>query len=291
MKTTRIITTITGIILVGAQLGLSQGLRSQGQQGRLGAAAGAGCDQALEGRLEMLPTGSLSDDNQAALLHLREEEKLARDVYATLALEWDIPVFTNIARAEQRHMELVKLLVQRYDLTDPVLNDTIGELTDPALGQLFTDLVAAGRGSLEQALRVGATIEDLDLADLQQLLENTDSFDVKLVVYNLAKGSRNHLRAFARTLAATGFDPYVAQYLDQAQVDEIVTSEQERRVVYDEFGDQLAVTCDGSGVGRGRRGGRGGHGGQGCLGCQGGQGGQGPQGGQGGGSRDGSCAG
>jgi hypothetical protein len=35
----------------------------------------------------------LSADESAVLLYLREEEKLAHDVYPTLHAEWSLPIF------------------------------------------------------------------------------------------------------------------------------------------------------------------------------------------------------
>jgi hypothetical protein len=250
---------------------LAQGWR--GGRGQL-----SSCNQALYDRLDSLAVTALSSDEEAALVHMREEEKLARDVYTTLADSWTLPVFTNIAAAEQRHMELMAVLLDRYGTADPIVDDTVGAFTDPELAELYTSLVAAGQSSLEQALIVGATIEDLDLADLGRLIEETDNPDIRLIANNLAKGSRNHLRAFTRLLGASGYGLYTAQYLSQDQVDEIVAASQERGVVYDENGATL--TSFGGGCGKGN--------GWGC-----GQGGRcGRQGnGQGGGLRDGSCIG
>jgi hypothetical protein len=204
---------------------------------------GGGCGQALIERFELLVPEDLDADEVSEIVYLKEEEKLARDVYATLSLEYDVPVFANIARAEQRHMRQVDLLIVRYGLDDPVIEDTIGVFSDPDLAALYGDLVAIGQQSLEDALWVGATIEDLDLADLYDLIDTTDNLDVALIAQNLAAGSRNHLRAFAGQLELMGIT-YDAQYLDPSVVEEIVASDHERGIVYDEFGDVLA-NCGG----------------------------------------------
>ena len=87
-----------------------------------------------------------------------------------------------------------------------------GEFKDTRLASLYTDLVARGRVSLVEALNVGATIEDLDLSDVGKALDASDNRDIDAVMQNLAKGSRNHLRAFSSRLTALGV-PYVAQSL------------------------------------------------------------------------------
>lgn len=50
--------------------------------------------------------------------------------------------------------------------------------------------MADGSRSLADALRVGATIEEIDLLDLEERIAQTDEADIKLVYENLAKGSR-----------------------------------------------------------------------------------------------------
>jgi tRNA isopentenyl-2-thiomethyl-A-37 hydroxylase MiaE len=109
--------------------------------------------------------------------------------------------------------------------------------------------------SLVEALTVGATIEDLDIKDLYELLEQTDNSDIKTIYQNLAKGSRNHLRAYISQLSYRNVI-YEAQFLTQTQVDDIVTSPRERGRV-DENGDQVSgMNGKGSGQRRGNGKGR-----------------------------------
>ena len=247
---------------------------NQGQGKNVGNRQHQGIEVIME-RLDELPVGTLSDDEAATLTYLREEEKLARDVYATLAEKWDTRVFSNITGAEQRHMDLVAELLVRYEIEDPVVDDTAGSFTNPELRDLYVKLVDSGESSLEQALLAGATIEDMDIADIYALIESSENPDVKLVAHNLVKGSRNHLRAFSNALSTQGYDSYKAQRLEQSVIDDIASSEWERRVVYDELGDELATFSGGKGAGKGQGKGQG----QGK--CQGKGQGQGKGGGQG----------
>jgi hypothetical protein len=222
-----------------------------------GARAGRGdraCTGVLDQRLESLPVMPLSSDETAALSLLRLEEKLARDVYTTLSLQWDLPIFSRIARAEQRHMDLVGLLLARHELEDPVTDGAIGAFSEPGVATLYSELIEAGTTSLEDALRVGARVEDMDLADLDSLLKASPSADVALIAHNLAKGSRNHLRAFTGALDRQGATAYEPQYLNAAQLDAVLTAPRERGVVYDELG--ATMSCEGR-QGRGRGNGRG----------------------------------
>lgn len=174
-----------------------------------------------------IATSSLSDAEKAWLVQMREEEKLARDVYTTLGNLWNIQTFGNIAKSEQTHTNAIKTLLDRYMIADPVTVDTVGIFTSPVMQKLYTDLVAQGSTSLLDALKVGATVEDLDIKDLEDLMQTTDNEDILLVYANLTKWSRNHLRAFVSNISRNNWT-YSPQYISQASYDEIINGQQER---------------------------------------------------------------
>lgn len=199
-----------------------------------------------------LPREDLSDAETASLLLMREEEKLARDVYLTLGKQYDVNVFQNIPQAEQRHMDKVGELLAKYEITDPVTDDTVGKFESAKMQELYDTLVDQGSASLTAALQVGATIEDLDIFDLEKAMaEDVDNEDIKLVYQNLTKGSRNHMRAFTAQLEANGAS-YEVQYISAADYAAIVDSEWERGPV-DANGISQGKGCgNGKGNGKGK---------------------------------------
>jgi hypothetical protein len=211
-----------------------------GAQGRPPQGGGASdCQQALLDRFESLDTNTLDQETIDSILLLREEEKLARDVYLTLSWWYDLPVFPNIARSEQQHMNLVALLLDRYELPDPAEGNGIGEFDDPWVQGLYNDLIAQGAQSLVDALIVGATIEDVDIYHLQHILDHSDYDDVNLIVQNMVAGSRNHMRSFVGALEKRQ-ETYDAQFISQSELEAILASPMETAVIYDENGDVLA---------------------------------------------------
>ena len=185
-----------------------------------------GVQNGTPGIIASLPYEELSAEEELSLIRMREEEKLARDVYAALYDIWQKPVFRNISQSEQRHMNAVKVLIDKYELIDPVSDSTMGVFTDPEFSGLYESLVEQGSASLVDALIVGATIEDLDIKDLRDFLAQTDNEDITAVYENLLRGSRNHLRAFTYLLSLTG-ETYEAQYITQEELEAIITSPRE----------------------------------------------------------------
>lgn len=169
---------------------------------------------------------NLSKEEISGLVYMREEEKLAYDVYMTLYSKWNIPIFSNIASSEQTHTNAVKSLLSYYEIPDPVTSDTIGVFKDTNLKKLYETLTEQGLKSVEEALIVGATIEDLDIFDLQRYISETNNPNIINVYENLMKGSRNHLRSFASQLASRDIT-YKPKYISIDEFNLIINSEKE----------------------------------------------------------------
>jgi len=240
----RKLSVILGVLLF---LGIGvQGVSAYRGQGGFGGRSQAGTG--LTSLVSQLPVQDLSDVEKDAVTKMIEEEKLARDVYTYLYKVWNNSVFDRISQSEQRHMDAVAAILDKYGLANPVAGLDYGQFATPEMQELYDALIARGQQSLEDAMQVGATIEDLDIKDLETLLPQIDNDDIRTVFQNLMKGSRNHMRAFVSYLKAMGSN-YTAQYLTQAEVDAIVSSSWERGAV-DKDGNPMG------GFGNGRRGGR-----------------------------------
>ena len=170
---------------------------------------------------------NLSEKEITGLIQMREEEKLARDVYTTLGDIWGMKIFSNISASEQTHTDAIKTLLLRYDIKDPVLSDTVGVFSSKSMQALYDSLVQKGKTSLLEALIVGATVEDLDIKDLETLKKETAKEDILVTYNNLQKGSRNHLRAFVKNIQANG-GTYTPQYISISDYNSIISAEQER---------------------------------------------------------------
>lgn len=127
---------------------------------------------------------------------IREEEKLARDVYTVLAKEWGNPIFSLIIESEQRHMDAMLKLLDYYGIEDPVQDDGVGLFTDSSIFDLYTMLTEWGLKSENDALLVGAYIEEYDILDIWKAVDDTNVVHIDEVYTNLYEGSYNHLRGY-----------------------------------------------------------------------------------------------
>lgn len=145
--------------------------------------------------------GVLSSREIDDLLFMREEEKLARDVYLMMYNMWDeLEIFANIAASEQKHMDAVLRLLIKYEIPDPALGP--GEFTNKELQTLYDELVERGLGGELDALLVGVTIEEKDMTDIVDAMKRTNEPDILRVYDNLLAGSVMHLDAFLSQIEA-----------------------------------------------------------------------------------------
>jgi hypothetical protein len=166
------------------------------------------------------PFGELNALEVEGLLFMAEEEKLAEDVYSALNEKWNLRVFDNIGQAERTHEAAVQTLLERYSLVAPAR--PVGEFSNETLQKLYQNLTERGSLSVEEALRVGAAIEEIDMLDLEERMAQTEREDILLVYSNLMRGSENHLRAFVNNLERQGFE-YSPEYLSQEEYDGIIS--------------------------------------------------------------------
>lgn len=158
--------------------------------------------RAQDGALnETLPAAELSDAQKAGLIFMVEEEKMARDVYEYLYAKWDLGIFGNIAKAEQKHMDAVVALLEKYNLEYAATLQTRGSFENEELQSLYDSLINTGDASIVGALKVGKLIEETDIEDLEAIVAEDIPEDLKAVYENLLNGSYNHLSAFTSQLS------------------------------------------------------------------------------------------
>ena len=184
---------------------------------------GATTDVAVNRGTGVAVADTLDQAEIDGLVYMREEEKLAHDVYTALYEQWGVEEFNTIANSEQRHSDSVLRQLERYGIADPTIGLAAGEFQNDELQALYDQLVAQGSESLEAALRVGAAIEEIDILDLEEELAGTENAALLRVYDNLLRGSRNHLRSFVGLLEDEGVT-YAPEYMDTDAYEGIVST-------------------------------------------------------------------
>ncbi len=169
------------------------GMMGRGLSGQANAQRGAaGCTTSA------LPSGTLTDAQRADLVALTGEEKLAHDVYVTLAAKFPtLTQFARIANSESMHINAMRSILSKYGIADPTAGYAVGEFANATRVAQYKDLVAQATDATS-ALAVGVAIEKLDIADLTNLLKGLTAADVQQVLNNLQRASQMHLAAFQR---------------------------------------------------------------------------------------------
>ncbi|HMT10914.1 MAG TPA: DUF2202 domain-containing protein, partial [Ignavibacteria bacterium] len=106
--------------------------------------------------VQLKASGLITPEEEQALTYIREEEKLAHDVYTFMNNKYDHKVFRNITKAETRHGDFIKELLERYSIADPSDGKKEGEFVNSDLAAVYTRLTEKGSISLNEALKCGA---------------------------------------------------------------------------------------------------------------------------------------
>ena len=182
-------------------------------------------DDETDTQLEELASANLTIEDKNALLFMLEEEKLARDTYEYLDELYGINQFSNIKLSEQSHMNAVAKLLEQYNIDYNIL--PYGVFENEQIQGLYDQFVEKGQIDPMNALKVGATIEDLDIVDLEEFIEATSNTSMIAVFESLQCGSRNHLRSFVSVIENSN-ESYDPQFLSMEEYNEIIDDTNER---------------------------------------------------------------
>lgn len=180
----------------------------------------------------------LSEGARSALLFQIDEERMALELYTAFGAKWALPPFSNIPKAETRHQAVLRQLAARAGLALPTAE--AGRFDSEEVQKRYNALLALGLESADSALRVGAYVEEVDIADLNTMIGQADNAALKDVGAALKTASGHHLKAFVGALAARGIT-YTPQVLPADTYQALVAA---------------AGSAGGMGRGQGYRGGR-----------------------------------
>lgn len=162
--------------------------------------------------ISTVATWVLSEQEKQDLYYQYNEEKVARDLYTHFFNLYWVQIFQNIGSSEQKHMDAVKVLLDRYSLSVPT---SYGELQDE-----YDSLKVEWEKWLKEALEVGLKVEMLDIKDIVDTIKSTDNDDLKIIFTNIWWASYNHMRWFLKWLANNSLTTSIdySSYLTQDEL-------------------------------------------------------------------------
>ncbi len=159
---------------------------------------GAARSHSTEDLIADVPAGDIDDVERTFLINQYGEEKMARDLYTYAYEKYGLTTFKNIAESEQEHMDAIKVLLDRYNITPP--SDYAAD------NDLYVQLKSQIDEGLKQAIEAGITVEMVDIRDIVNDIKSTDNDDIKIVLTRIGGASYNHLRGFVQALEQQGFE-------------------------------------------------------------------------------------
>lgn len=167
-------------------------------------------------------TSALNADEIEFLYAVREDEKLAHDVYSVFADKYPTaPQIGRIMNAESTHMAAVDSLFKYYEI-DYVPTTEVGVFASPERQEQFNTL-SAQSSTLVEAFKTMAFIEEEGIAAYNAVVGDIENVNIKLVIEHLTKASGNHLKAVDRQIKSLG-ETYTPTVLTQEDYDAIINA-------------------------------------------------------------------
>lgn len=171
-------------------------------------------------------TDPLGADEIEFIYALREDEKISRDLTLVLAeLYPEVQFFSRVAKAGATHIATVERLLDYYEIEYPKLSAP-GMFGDESRQNHYDQLLAMGETE-EGGYRAIAQLEEENIVAYDEVIDDIDNPNIEIVVANLLKSSKNHLRAAVRQITRVGGE-YIPQLLDDATYNNIVGSTPEK---------------------------------------------------------------
>ena len=176
-------------------------------------------------------TADLNADEIEFIYAVREDEKVARDLYKAFFDNYKLKTFENISKAEANHMKAAEKLLDYYEVEYPAASD-YGKFADTARQALYERYLQKGNTAME-AFKVMVYLEEENIVSYNEVLKDITNPNIKLVIENLSKASENHLRAAVRQITALG-GTYQASLMTEEQYKSIIAKgfEQGKRYRY-----------------------------------------------------------
>lgn len=160
---------------------------------------------------------TISAEESKQVIQILEQRKMARDLYYKLYKTWHSDTFKRLSDSEQIYLNSLKKLTTKLNIIDPTIDDTKGVFSSDYITKLYIDFSKIGLSSDYEAFRIAATVQDLMINDINQLLNSSSDKSIIDAMNNTKQGSISHLRACNREIKKFGMT-YQAQFLSTEEL-------------------------------------------------------------------------
>lgn len=161
------------------------------------------------------------------VMEVRDRQRLARDLYDYFARKYVDSTFRIARDTRGQHLALLARVLRQRDALPAVPAFPAGEFDDPALQAEFDRLRELGDESLLGAARVGALLEERDIAFVRARAAETSAADVTAAYARLERTGRRHLWTFVTRLRTQGED-YQPEHMKGTDFQALVESRNPR---------------------------------------------------------------
>jgi hypothetical protein len=178
----------------------------------------------LRSELRRLPVRDPSPEEEAGVLYIWESVKASRDLNSNFSTLWQSTVFEEATAADQVNMDAAALLLARYNLPLPPSAGNPGTFESEPLLDLYARFTVEGGESMQAALQASATLQELNILDLQSQMAATDKDEMLAVYGHLLEASARQLWSLVRAIERFGGSPYEPSYLTALGFEEVLGS-------------------------------------------------------------------
>ena len=147
---------------------------------------------------------TLSSQEIDGMLYLVENEKLLCDYFTVMYEKHKLPLFNQLAMNEQRHLNIISVKIDRYDLENPADQKPAGQFVNPQLQASYDQLIEIGNTGVYSALIAAVQKVERDVVDIPAIISTFEgNDDVVHVISGILLESQDNLDALKAELKSS----------------------------------------------------------------------------------------
>lgn len=175
-------------------------------------------------------TDPLTADEITFLYAIREDEKLEHDLYNLAFTKYpDLTQLNRFVSAATSHLEASERILTYYEVSFPSLSEE-GVFADETRQAIYNEK-AQVMTSISEVYQTLSLLEEENIQAYEAVLDDIENVNIKMLVENLLRASKNHLRALNKMIIAIG-ETYTPTIISVEDYEEIINTSFQRGKQY-----------------------------------------------------------